>query len=324
MARMNETDPLVSLAEIEAARPLLDAQLRRTPLVTSQQLGERCGVRLRFKAELLQKTGSFKPRGMLNCLQHLGAEEKSRGVVTMSAGNAAQALAFAAARLGIAATVVMPQQASRSKAAATEGYGARVLLHGGMHDLLPKVQQLQREEGLTFVHPFDDLRVIAGHGTLGLELLEEGPAPDVVIVPVGGGGLLSGVAAALKQKRPATRIIGVEPEGAAALSRSLESGSPERIEQVQTIADGLAAPFAGAHCLRHAQAFVDEVVLVSDEEIASALRLILERCKLLAEPAAAASFAALLHHKVKVAPDTEVICVLSGGNVDRSLLRSLL
>ncbi len=321
---MKEPSRLVSLMEIEAARPLLESHLRRTPLVTSQQLGDMCGVRLRFKAELLQKTGSFKPRGMLNSLHHLDDAVKQRGVVTLSAGNAAQALAFAAANLDIAATVVMPQGASRSKAAATEGYGARVLLHGGMHDLLPKVQQLQRDEGLTFVHPFDDLQLIAGHGTLGLELLEDGPAPDLVIVPVGGGGLLSGVAAALKQKRPATRIVGVEPEGAAAMTRSLETGKPERIEEVQTLADGLAAPFAGEHTLRHVQAFVDEIVLVSDEEIAAALRLILERCKLLAEPAAAASFAALLHGKLRVTPGSQVVCVLSGGNIDRSLLKTLL
>ena len=314
----------VALADIEATRPLLDRYLRRTPLVTSQQLGDLCGVRLRFKAEMFQKTGSFKPRGMLNSLHLLDEEAKERGVITMSAGNAAQALAFASAQLGIAATVVMPQGASRSKAAATEGYGARVLLHGGMHDLLPKVQQLQRDEGLTFVHPFDDLGLIAGHGTLGLELLEDGPAPDVVIVPVGGGGLLSGVAAALKQKRPATRVIGVEPEGAAAMTRSLETGVPERIEDVQTLADGLAAPFAGEHTLRHVQRFVDEVVLVSDGEIRESLRLILERCKLLAEPAAAASFAALLHGRLQVTPGSQVVCVLSGGNVDRSLLRDLL
>ncbi len=321
---MNKTNALVSLADIEATRPLLAAHLRRTMLVTSQQLGDMCGVQLRFKAELLQKTGSFKPRGMLNSLQQLGDDEKMRGVVTMSAGNAAQALAFAAARLGIAATVVMPAQASRSKAAATEGYGARVLLHGGMHDLLPKVQQLQRDEGLTFVHPFDDLRLIAGHGTLGLELLEDGPPPDLVIVPVGGGGLISGVAAAVKQRHPATRVVGVEPEGAAAMMRSLAAGRPERIEDVQTLADGLAAPFAGEHTLRHVQAFVDGIVLVSDEEIAASLRLVLERCKLLAEPAAAASFAALLHGKIAVAAGANVICVLSGGNVDRSLLRDLL
>lgn len=321
---MNKTKAHVSLADIETTRSLLAAHLRRTPLVTSQQLGDVCNVQLRFKAELLQKTGSFKPRGMLNSLQHLGDDEKMRGVVTMSAGNAAQALAFAAARLGIAATVVMPAQASRSKAAATGGYGARVLLHGGMHDLLPKVQQLQSDEGLTFVHPFDDLHLIAGHGTLGLELLEDGPPPDLVIVPVGGGGLISGVAAAIKQRHPATRVVGVEPEGAAAMTRSLAAGRPERIEDVQTLADGLAAPFAGEHTLRHVQAFVDELVLVSDEEIAASLRLILERCKLLAEPAAAAGFAALLHDKIDVAAGANVICVLSGGNVDRSLLRELL
>ena len=318
------TPPLTTRADIDAARAIQRAHLHRTPLLHSQQLGERCNVRLRFKAELLQKTGSFKPRGMLNSLHHLDAEEKTRGVITMSAGNAAQALAFAAARLNIAATVVMPRRASRSKAAATEGYGARVLLHGDMHDLLPKVQQLQREQGLTFVHPFDDPRLIAGHGSLGLELLEHGPAPDLVLVPVGGGGLLAGVAAALKLKSPATRVVGVEPEGAPSLYRSLRSGAPERLDKVDTIADGLAAPFAGAHCLRHAQAFVDELVLVSDAEIAAALRLILERCKLLVEPAGAAGFAALLHNRLPVPPGAEVICVLSGGNIDPSLLRNLL
>lgn len=321
---MPDTVPLTTLADIEAARPLLDAHLKRTPLLTSQQLGDACGVRLRFKAELLQKTGSFKPRGMLNSLHHLDEDARTRGVVTMSAGNAAQALAFAAARLDIAATVVMPQGASRSKAAAAEGYGARVLLHGGVHDLLPKVQQLQRDEGLTFVHPFDDLRLIAGHGTLGLELLEDGPAPDLVIVPVGGGGLISGAAAAIKHSRPQTRVVGVEPAGAAAMTHSLKAGAPVRIDLAQTIADGLAAPFAGEHTLRHVQAFVDEIVLVSDEEIAAALRLILERCKLLAEPAAAASFAALLHGRVETSSGAQVICVLSGGNVDRALLRDLL
>ncbi len=321
---MAESSLLISHADIEATRPLLDRHLRRTPIVTSQQLGDLCGVRLRFKAEMFQKTGSFKPRGMLNSLHHLDEDAKRRGVITMSAGNAAQALAFASARLGIAATVVMPQGASRSKAAATEGYGARVLLHGGMHDLLPKVQQLQRDEGLTFVHPFDDLNLIAGHGTLGLELLEDGPAPDLVIVPVGGGGLLSGVAAALKHKRPSTRVIGVEPEGAAAMTRSLEAGVPERIENVQTLADGLAAPFAGEHTLRHVQSFVDDIVLVSDGEIRDSLSLILERCKLLAEPAAAASFAPLLHGKLKMTKGSQAVCVLSGGNVDRSLLKTLL
>ncbi|MCY4526316.1 MAG: pyridoxal-phosphate dependent enzyme, partial [Anaerolineaceae bacterium] len=164
----------------------------------------------------------------------------------------------------------------------------------------------------------------AGQGTWALDLREAGPAPDLVIVPVGGGGLLSGVAAALKQKRPATRVVGVEPEGAAAMTRSLETGNPERIEEVRTLADGLAAPFAGEHTLRHVQKYVDEVVLVSDEEIAAALRLILERCKLLAEPAAAASFAALLHGKLQVPPGSQVVCVLSGGNIDSSLLKTLL
>jgi threonine ammonia-lyase medium form len=302
---------------------LVREHLLRTPLLNSSGLDAMTGMNLQFKAEMFQKTGSFKPRGMLNKINSLSVEEKSRGVITVSAGNAAQGVAFAAGKLGIPATVVMPENAVRSKAEATRGYGARVILHGTVQDLFPKMREIQAAEGQTFVHPFDDLHVIAGHGTLGREILEDGPRPDVVFVPVGGGGLISGVAAALKLSHPAIRVVGVEPEGAASLGRSLQDGQPYHLDKTDTIADGLAAPFTGEHCLRHAQAFVDDVITVNDGQILEALRLVLERCKILAEPAAAASFAGLMSGQIAIERGAQVVCVLSGGNVDFSLFQRM-
>jgi threonine dehydratase len=212
----------------------------------------------------------------------------------------------------------------QSKIDATVGYGALVVLHGSVKDLLPKCQEIQAERGLTFVHPFDDLLVIAGHGTLGLEMLEDVPEPDIVIVPVGGGGLISGVAAAIKHQNPAVKVIGVEPVGAPAMHRSLEQNAVFHLDKADTIADGLAAPFVGEHNLAHVKHFVDDMVLVTDDEIIESLRLIMSRCKLQPEPSAAASFAALLFEKLSVPHYAKVICVLSGGNVDHSLLKQIL
>ncbi|MCI0438921.1 MAG: pyridoxal-phosphate dependent enzyme, partial [Chloroflexi bacterium] len=206
------------------------------------------------------------------------------------------------------------------------GYGVRVserlVLTDG--DLLETTLQIQKERGLTLVHPFDDLKTIAGTGTLGLEILEDIPGVDVVVAGIGGGGLISGVAAAIKLNRPHARVIGVEPEGAAGMSLSLLEGKPMRLSSVNTIADGLAAPFVGAHNLEHVQAYVDDVVLVSDAEIIEAMLQILERCKVLAEPAAAASYAALLYDRAQLPLDATVCCVLSGGNIDRERLRGVL
>lgn len=314
---------LISLSNIQAALPLVRANLHRTPVVSSANLSQMTGVNVHFKAEMFQKTGSFKPRGMMNKINSLTDDERQRGVITVSAGNAAQAVAFSAAQLGIPATVVMPETAVQSKVDATRGYGARVILHGSVKELFPKMREIQQAEGQTFIHPFDDLHVIAGHGTLGLEILEDVPAPDYVFVGVGGGGLISGVAAALKLSYPSVKIIGVEPEGAPGMTKSLEEGTPHHLESVSTIADGLAAPFAGTHCLRHVQTFVDQVVLVSDDEIVQAMRLIMERCKLVVEPAGATSFAALRFRKVPVPEGAAVVCVLSGGNVDVGLFKRI-
>jgi threonine ammonia-lyase medium form len=314
----------VGLDDLRAAHAAIAGRLHRTPTVTCASLGALTDTDLYLKAELFQKTGSFKPRGALNTMLRLSDEERARGVITISAGNHAQGVAFAARALGVRATVVMPAAAPQSKVDATRGYGAEVVLHGAMQDLLPRMLQIQAERDLTYMPPFDHPHVIAGQGTVGLELLEDVPEPYVVIVPVGGGGLISGVAAAIKLQRPATRVIGVEPEGAPGMTLSLRDNAPAHLDSTNTIADGLAAPFVGALNLAHVQAFVDEVVLLTDEEIAAGLRLLMERAKLQAEPAGAAAFAALLAGKAQVPAGARVVCIVSGGNVDRARLKALL
>ncbi len=313
---------LVTLDDLRAAQRVIAGHVHRTPMTGSTYLGDRAGVRLTLKLELFQKTGSFKPRGVLNRLHHLPAAEKAKGVISLSAGNHAQALAWAAQRSGLAATIVMPATARQSKIDATRGYGAEVVLTDG--DLLGTCLALRDERGLTLVHPFDDPYVIAGQGTTGLELLEDVPDVEVVLVSVGGGGLISGVATALKTQRPDLRVIGVEPEGAAAMTQSLARGEPVHLDRLDTVADGLAAPFVGAHNLRHVQAYVDEVVLVSDAEIIAAMGLVMERVKVVAEPAAAASIAALLSGRLDLPRGARVAAILCGGNVDRADLKRML
>jgi len=313
---------LLSLEDLEAARSRIDGWVHRTPTFSATTLGEMVGVSLRLKAELFQKTGSFKPRGVFNKLLSMNPEDLARGLVSLSAGNHAAALAYGASAVGAKATIIMPESAVPSKIAATRAYGGEVVLTGG--NLLETCLQIQRERNLTLVHPFDDLAVMAGQGTVGLELMEDAPDVDVVIVPVGGGGLISGIATAVKSLRPSATIIGVEPEGADAMSRSLEAGGPVHLDKVSTIADGLAAPFAGEHTLRHVQRFVDQVVRVTDDEIVHALRLMIERAKLAAEPSGAAGLAALLTGKAHVTEGSRVVCIVSGGNLSLDRLKQLL
>ena len=322
---------VVSLDEIRAARDVVAGRLVRTPLL-SVDLPAPAGapasggasMPVWLKAENLQKTGSFKPRGVLNKLRHLTAEEKRRGLITISAGNHAQALAYAAAVEGLRATVVMPEAASPTKVAATRGYGAEVVLYGTTQQALDKMHELRDARGLTLVHPYDDPLVIAGQGTAGLEVLEDLADVDVVVVPVGGGGLISGIAAAVKQSRPSARVIGVEPDGAPTMTEALRAGRPVRLERIATIADGLTAPVAGQHTLAHVQALVDDVVLLSDAEIAEGLRAVLRHAKLVAEPAGAAAVAALLAGRVATPPGARVAAVVSGGNVDLGRLQEVL
>lgn len=272
--------------------------------------------------EMFQKTGSFKIRGVLNKLASLSAEEKHRGVIGMSSGNHAQALAYGASLEGISATIVMPAYSVAGKIEATKAYGGKV--HVTAENLIDVCNRVREENGLALVHPFDDSKIIAGAGTVGLEILEDAPDVDSIFVSVGGGGLISGVATAAKLLKPSVKVIGVEPEGACAMTKSLAAGKPVHLDKVETVADGLAAPFSGRHTLDRVQRHVDEIVLVSDEEILDAMRLIIERCKVVPEPSAAAAFAALRSGRAKTPVVSRVVCVLSGGNIDCSRLKSLL
>jgi threonine dehydratase len=313
---------LLGLEDIRRAKARVEGLVYVTPTMTSRTLGDELGFRLYLKAELFQKTGSFKARGVFNKLRSMDPEALSRGLVSLSAGNHAAALAYGAAVVGAMATIVMPATARPSKVEATRRYGGEVVQTED--DILEVCLALQRERNLTLVHPFDDLAVMAGQGTVGLEMLEQVGDVDWVIVPVGGGGLISGIAVAVKRQRPSAMVIGVEPEGADAMSRSLEQGAPAHLDKVSTIADGLAPPFAGDHTFRHVRSFVDDIVRVTDVEILDALRVLMERCKLAAEPSGAAGLAAVLSGKVSPPSASTVSVVISGGNIGLDLLKQLL
>ena len=305
----------VAYEDVVAARGTVAGRLHRTPLFSSATLSRDLRARVLLKAELFQRTGSFKPRGMLNALAHLSGEEKRRGVITISAGNAAQSLAYCAALEGVDCLVVMWRGASKVKLEATRGYGGAVDLEAPTPaEAFDRLERLRAETGRAFVHSFDDPHLIAGHGTLGLELLEDVPDLGTVVVPVGGGGLISGVAVAVKAQRPEARIVAVEPELSSALHAALDASAPVPIEP-RSVADGLNAPFAGANTFAVCQELVDEVVLVTEDEIADAMRFLYARAKLACEPAGAASTAALLAGKVTFESDAPVVSVVSGGNV---------
>jgi threonine dehydratase len=280
--------------------------------VPSRTLGELTGARVFLKAELFQKTGSFKPRGVLTNLAALTREERGRGVIGISAGNHAQALAWGAAAEGLSALLVMWQGASEAKIAATRGYGAEVDLEAtGPAGAFERLDELVERTGRTLVHPFDHPRTIAGQGTVGLELLEDVPEVDVVVVPIGGGGLIAGVATAVAGK---ARVVGVEPERSKAMHEALAAGEPVPVEPT-SVADGLSAPFAGTLALEIVRERVEDVVLVTDAEIEEAMRLLYTRAKLACEPAGAVSTAALLAGKVPFEQGQTVVAVVSGGNV---------
>ena len=319
---MDATTELVTIADIKSAASAIKGHVHRTVQGASTYLNSVSNSRVSLKLELFQKTGSFKARGVINTLRQLSPEECAAGVISLSAGNHAQALAWGAAKLGIQATIVMPTWAVESKVAATKGYGGNVIQTDG--DLLATALELQKERGLTLVHPFDDKRVIAGQGTVGLEIVEDVPDVDVVLVACGGGGLLSGVAVAIKALKPNARVIAIEPEGAAAMAISVKEGSPQRLAKMSTVADGLAAPFAGPHTLRHVQAFVDEIIVIPDSEILAGMRVLMERCKLFVEPSAGAAIAPLLNGRVKFERGASVVPIVCGGNIDLERLKTMI
>jgi len=306
---------VVELVDLEAARSAIGDRLHRTPTFSSATLSELAGARVFLKAELFQKTGSFKPRGVLTNLAALSEEQRARGVIGISAGNHAQALAWGAAAEGIDALLVMWQGASEAKIEATRGYGAEVdLASPGPTEAFDRLAELVEETGRTLVHPFDHPLTIAGQGTVGLELIEDVPDADVVVVPVGGAGLISGIATAVKGLEPDARVIGVEPELSPALYEALAAGKPVPVNP-RSIADGLGAPFAGDLGFEICRERVDGVVLVTEAEIEEGMRFLYARAKLACEPAGAATTGALLAGKIPLAPGETVVAVVSGGNV---------
>jgi threonine dehydratase len=313
----------LGLDDFRAVRERIAPHIKHTPLLTSRQLSERTGYEVRLKAECFQRVGSYKIRGPLNKFALMSDEEKRRGVVCSSAGNHAQGVALAARIHGIRAVVCMATNATPAKIAATKAYGAEVVLHGTIWDEAnEKAKELVRNEGLTYVHPFDDEQLIAGQGTLGLEVVQDWPDVDCVVVPIGGGGLIAGVSMAVKSHNPKIRVIGVESSDGPAMKRSLEAGSLQTIE-CNTIIDGLRVRRAGEINFSVVQRFVDEIVALPDRDIFDAMIWTMERCKLVVEGAAAAPVAALLHGLVKMPAGSRVCAVISGGNVNLDQLRDL-
>lgn len=311
-------------SEFSAARSRVSAHAYHTPLLTSRTLSAATGFDVRLKAEMLQRVGSYKIRGPLNKIPLLSDEQRRRGVICSSAGNHAQGVALAAAIHGIKSVVVMARNATPSKVAATRGYGAEVVQHGEIWDEAnEKAKELVREHGYTYIHPFDDLQLIAGQGTVGLEIMEDWIDAEVIVVPIGGGGLISGIALAAKSVKPSIRIIGVESSGAPAMQRSVAEGKLVTLDRVDCIIDGLRVKRVGEETLAIVRQYVDEIVTLPDGEIFDAMLWVMHHAKLVVEGAAAAPVGALLKGLVRADAGAKVVCMLSGGNVDLEQLRGL-
>jgi threonine dehydratase len=307
---------MIPLSEIRAAAGRIVGTVHRTPTLSAESIGARAGVALQLKCECFQKTGSFKPRGALNKILSLSAADRARGLITASAGNHGQAVAWAARHIGAPCVVVMPTGAPRSKLAAVRGYGAELVLHDDRTTIFDKLHQVEAERGLTFIHPFDDPAVLAGAGTVGLEIAEDVPDVAVVIVPVGGGGLLGGVTSAIKALAPQVRVVAVELEAGPGLGPALAAGKPVPSPRPDTLADGMTPPFVGALPLAIAREAVDEIVTVTEAEIIEAMMLLMTRAKLYVEGSGAAATAALVAGKIKAPAGARVVAIVSGGNVD--------
>jgi threonine dehydratase len=311
----------ISLGDIESAREAITSYVHRTPLVRSETLSRMTSSDLWLKAENLQKTGCFKPRGVVSAVLALSPKERARGVMTFSAGNTAQALAYAARVTDTPATVLMPNTAPTAKVNAVIGYGAEVI-QVPMAEIMDAAEEMRVERGRIMVHPWENRALIAGHASVGVEILEDLPDVEDVVVPVGGGGLIAGITSAVKLLRPATRVIGVEPESSTAVSQSLQAGEPVVVVPA-SIADGLNAPSTAPTPLAIIRDLVDEIVTVSDDQIAQAMALIITRTKMLVEPSGAVATAALLARKVPGAAGHRTVAILSGGNVDLARLAEL-
>ena len=316
---------MLNAADVAAARSRIAPHVVRTGCPQSFAIGRAAGCQAYLKAELRQSTGSFKDRGSLNKLLVLTPKQREAGVIAASAGNHAQALARHAARLGIPCTIVMPDTAPLIKVSNTRASGARVIQTGEtLSDGMALVERLIEEEGLAMVHAFDDLAVMAGQGTMGLEILEQVPDVNTIVVPIGGGGMISGIATAVKARKPGVRIVGVEAAASPGAVRSLEAGAPTHVELSDTLADGIAVKQIGDLTYPHIAALADDVVLVDEEEIIRAIFFLLEREKLVVEGAGAVGVAAILEGKFPLKPGESVVCVLSGGNIDMNMVSRII
>jgi threonine dehydratase len=315
---------LLGDTQLEEARACVSRHARRTPVLTSRLLDQETGLRVALKAEMFQRTGAYKIRGALNKLRLLSDDQKRRGVICSSAGNHAQGVALAAAINGVRAVVVMAENATPSKIEATRGYGAQVILHGTIWDEAnEEALRLVAEQGLSYVHPFDDPELIAGQATVGLEIVDQVPDADVVVVPIGGGGLISGVAQAVKQRSPRTRVVGVESSGAPGMRDSVKAGHVVTLDRVECVIDGLRVRRVGELTREIVERCVDDIVTLPDTEIFDSVVWLMSRQKLVTEGAAAATVAAVRKGLVKATPGARVVCVLSGGNLSLDQLSGL-
>jgi threonine dehydratase len=312
---------MVTLPDVQAALARIRDRIYLSPCARSETLSRLTGTDAWLKLENLQMTGAYKERGALNKLLLMPEADRARGLIAASAGNHAQAVAYHAGRLGVKATIVMPEATPIMKVANTRAHGARVVLHGANYDeAYAEARRLEHVEHLTFVHPFDDPDVIAGQGTIAIEVLEQEPGLDAIVVPVGGGGLVSGVAVAAKALKPGIQVIGVETEVLPCMLQAVEAGRPVTLEASNTIADGIAVKRAGDLTLEHVKQLVDEIVTVSEEEIASAILYLLEREKTVVEGAGAVGVAALMQRKIRGLEGKRTCAVVSGGNIDVNLV----
>jgi threonine dehydratase len=315
---------VITIADIESARARIRDAIFVSPCAYSETFSRLTGNKIYFKLENLQMTGSFKERGALNKILSLEPAERQRGVITASAGNHAQGVAYHASRQGIRARIVMPLTTPLIKVSSTRGYGAEVILHGaGYDEAHEEAQRICAAEGSTFVHPFDDDAVIAGQGTVGLELIEQNPYLEAVVVPVGGGGLIGGIACALKETNPRIRVVGVEAARIPSMKAALAEGHPVLLPSATTIADGIAVRRVGERTLPLVSRYVDEIVTIDEEEIANAILLLVEREKTVAEGAGAAAVAAMLQHRTSLKGKKAAV-VVGGGNIDVNFLSRII
>jgi len=308
---------MIDFADVETAREKLKDLIKRTPLVYSKYLSEISGLAVYLKLDNFQVTGSFKARGVLNRMLHMNEAEKKKGVITASSGNHGKALAFAARRDRVPATIVVPETTPRNKIKAIQHLDAEVVLHGGVYDEAEqKAKELGEQRGMTYVHSYLEPLAWAGYGSIALEVLEDLPNLDAIVGPIGGGGLITGVAFTAKTLKPSVKVFGVEPAGAPAMSESLKAGKSVRLEKIESSADGLISQQISEITVATVREYVDEVVLVSDEEIAETICLLLDTEKILVELAGAASVAAIVKKRINIPQGSKVVCVISGGNLD--------